>query len=72
MDGIKKKKRHFDMVMLSELEDGDRFHFLNNKDVYTFDRYSKNEKGWLFTKDGNYKETIRKSDCKVKFLRNIK
>lgn len=72
MVGMKKKKKCRSNCMLSDLEKGDRFHFFKNKILYEFERYSEDEKGWIFFKDGHYKESIRKTDCGVKFLRNVK
>ena len=70
MDLKKKKKFRFSLVMLSDLVAGDRFHFPGNKIVFTFDRYSEDEKGYIYFKDRDYKEKIKKRDLEVIFLRN--
>ena len=72
MDLKKLKKCRFDKVILSDLVSGDRFHFTTNKTAFTFERYSEDEKGYIYFKDGDYKEKIKKHDLAVIFLRIVK
>ena len=62
----------FDSVLLSDLVAGDRLHFPKNKVVFEFKYYSEFENGYIYKKDGEAKEKIKKRDFEVIFLRNIK
>jgi len=65
-------KRRFQTMMLSDLEEGDRFRVSGTAGVFTFDRYSEKEKCWIYKKDGDPKEKMKKNDFAVVFLRNVK
>lgn len=67
-----KEKKRFDLVHFSELIAGDRFHFPGKKFVFEFEKYSEEEKCFIYFKDGDSKEKVKKTDLPVIFLRNIK
>ena len=66
------QKRRFSSVMLSDLAEGDRFHFPGNKTVFEFIHYSKLERGFIYKKDFDRYNKIKKKDLEVIFLRNNK